>query len=90
VDHMCHSLSFVAAGIGQWLHAGWSHSRPAGHRRHCGRGPIDPGPKMIVRSLTLAGKGEVFGKGEQARYYFSKLYDLFSSKSLAMNQFNTN
>jgi steroid 5-alpha reductase family enzyme len=28
---------------------GVSHSRPAGHRRHCGRCPIDPGPKMIAR-----------------------------------------
>ena len=24
MDYMCHSLSFVAVGIGQWLHAGWN------------------------------------------------------------------
>ena len=58
---------------------GVSHSRPAGHRRHCGRGPIDPGPKMIVRSLTLAGKGEVFGKrGSRPAITFPN-YTIFSA-----------
>ena len=62
VDHMCHSLNFVAAGIGQWLHDGWSHSHPPGHRHRRGAGPRYSGTKTLVAVLTLAGEGEVFGK----------------------------
>jgi hypothetical protein len=62
VDDMCHSPNFVAAGIGQWLHDGWSHTHPPGHRHRCGAGPSYSGTKMIVRMWTLAGEGEVFEK----------------------------
>ena len=62
VDHMCHSLNFVAAGINWWLHDGWSHSHPPGHRHRRGAGPSYSGTKTLVAVLTLAGEGEVFGK----------------------------
>ena len=60
MDDRCHSPNFVAAGIGQWLHYGWSRSRPAGHRRRRGAGPSDSRTKAIVTMWTLAGQGEVF------------------------------
>ena len=66
VDHMCHSLNFVAAGIGQWLHDGWSHSHPPGHRRRRGAGPSYSGTKALLVVMTLAGEGKVFGKGRSA------------------------
>jgi hypothetical protein len=81
VDHMCHSPNFVAAGIGQWLHDGWSHSHPPGHRHRCGTGPSYSGTKMIVRIWTLAEEGEVFGKevvNRPARFY--RIYDTFIKK----------
>ena len=62
MDPMCHSLNFVAAGIGQWLHVGWSHSHPPSHRHHRGTGPSYSGTKTLVAFLTLAGEGEIFGK----------------------------
>ena len=62
MDDMCHSLSFVAAGIGQWLHDGWSHSYSPGHRHRRGAGPRYSGTKTLVAFLTLAGEGEIFGK----------------------------
>jgi hypothetical protein len=62
VDYLCHSLGFVAAGIGQWLHDGWSHSHPFGHRPRCGGGPGDPGPKEIVRIIAFAWEDKAFGK----------------------------
>jgi len=62
VDDMCHSLNFVAAGISQRLHDGWSHSHPPGHRHRCGAGPSYSGTKTLVAFLTLAGEGEVLGK----------------------------
>jgi hypothetical protein len=62
VDDMCHSLNFVAAGIGQWLHDGWGHSYPAGHCHHRVSGPTYSGTKTLVAVSTLAGEGEVFGK----------------------------
>ena len=40
LDHMCDSLNSVASGICQWLHDGWGHSYPAGHRHRC---RTDPG-----------------------------------------------
>ena len=62
MDDMCHSLSFVAAGIGQWLHDGWSHSRPTGHRHNRGAGPSYPRTKALIAFSALAGEGEVLGK----------------------------
>jgi hypothetical protein len=62
VDDMCHSLNFVAAGIGQWLHDWRICSRPASHRHRRGAGPSYSGTKMMVRIWTLAGEGEVFEK----------------------------
>jgi hypothetical protein len=62
VDYMCHSLNFVAAGIGQWLHDGWSHSRSPGHRHRRGAGPGYSGTKALVAVSTLAGEGEGLGK----------------------------
>jgi len=67
VDPMCHSLNFVAAGIGQWLHDGWSHSHPPSHRHHRGTGPSYSGTKALVAFLTLAGEGEIFGKEEVSK-----------------------
>ena len=55
MDDMCHSLNFVAAGIGQWLHDGWSHSRSPGHRHRRGAGPGYSGTKALVAVSTLAG-----------------------------------
>ncbi len=62
MDDMCHSLNFVAAGIGEWLHDGWSHSHPPGHRHRCGTGPSYSGTKTLLVVLTLAGESEVLGK----------------------------
>ena len=59
---MCDSLNSVVAGISEWLHDGWSHSYPAGHRRHRVSGPPYSGTKNLVVIWTLAGEGEVFGK----------------------------
>ena len=62
MEHFCHSPNFVTAGIGQWLHHGWSHSHPPGHRHRRGAGPSYSGTKTLLVVLTLAGEGEVFGK----------------------------
>ena len=62
MDDMCHSLNFVAAGIGQWLHDWRIRSHSVGHRHRCGAGPSYSGTKTMVAVLTLAGEGEVFGK----------------------------
>jgi hypothetical protein len=61
-DNIWACLNFMAAGIGQWLHDGWSHSHPPGHRHRCGAGPSYSGTKTLVAVLTLAGEGEVLGK----------------------------
>ena len=57
MDNFCHSLDFVAAGIGQWLHDWRICSRPAGHRHRRGAGPSYSGTKTLVAFLTLAGEG---------------------------------
>ena len=62
MDNIGNSFNFVASGIAHWLHDGWGHSYPAGHRRHCVSGPTYSGTKNIVAIWTLAGEGEVFGK----------------------------
>ena len=59
MDHMRNSSNFVVVGIGKWLHDGWRHSCPAGHRHHCVSGPAYSGTK---NSVSLAGEGEVAGK----------------------------
>ncbi len=62
MDDMCHSLDFVAAGIRQRLHDGWSHSHPPRHRHRHGAGPSYSGPKTLLAVSILAGEGEVFEK----------------------------
>jgi hypothetical protein len=62
LDHIGDSLSFVASGIAHWLHDGWGHSYPAGHRRHRVSGATYSGTKNIVAIWTLAGEGKVLGK----------------------------
>ena len=32
MDHICDSSNFMGAGIDDWIHDGWRHSCPAGHR----------------------------------------------------------
>ena len=59
---MCDSLNSVALGIAHWLHNGWGHSYPAGHRRHRVSGATYSGTKNIVAIWTLAGEGKVLGK----------------------------
>ena len=65
---MCDSFNFVASGIGEWLHDGRGHSYPARHRHRRGTDPGDSGPKNIVAIWTLAGEGELFGKGVVSRF----------------------
>jgi len=62
LDHICDSLNFVAVGIYWWLCGWWTHSYPAGHRRHRLSDPTYSGTKMMVAIWTVAGEGEVFGK----------------------------
>jgi hypothetical protein len=62
LDHIGDSLNSVASGIAHWLHDGWGHSYPAGHRRHRVSGPAYSGTKNIITIWTFAGEGEVFGK----------------------------
>jgi hypothetical protein len=64
LDHMRDSLDSVASGIAHWLHDGWGHSYPAGHRHHRLSGPTYSGTKVMVTIWTLAGEGEVSGKEE--------------------------
>jgi hypothetical protein len=59
---MCDSLDFVASGIVDWLHNGWSHSYPPGHRYRRGTDPGHSRTETIVAIWALAGEGEVFGK----------------------------
>jgi len=67
VDHICHSRNFVATGIDQWVHDGWSYSLPLGHRHRCGGDPGYSGTKMILSISTPAGEGEVLGKEVASR-----------------------
>ena len=55
LDHICDSLNSVAVGIYWWLCGWWTHSYPAGHRRHRLSDPTYSGTKMIVAIWTLAG-----------------------------------
>jgi hypothetical protein len=64
---MCDSLNSVVAGISEWLHDGWSHSYPAGHRHHRSTDPGHSGKKDLVAICTLAGEGEVLGEGVVSR-----------------------
>ena len=60
---MCDSLHFVVVRVSGWL-CGWrTHSYPAGHRHHRVSGPTYSGTKVMVAIWTLAGEGEVFGRG---------------------------
>jgi hypothetical protein len=63
LDHICDSFNSVAVGISRWLCGGWTHSYPAGHRRHRVGGPTYSGTKVMGAIWTLAGEGEVFGRG---------------------------
>jgi len=67
LDLIGDSFNSVASGIAHWLHDGWGHSYPAGHRRHRVSGPAYSGTKVIVAIWTLAGEGEVFGKEVSSR-----------------------
>lgn len=62
LDHMCDSLDIVASGIDQWLHYGWGHPYPAGHRHRCSTDPSYSGTEILVASWILnpAKKGEQF------------------------------
>jgi len=62
LDNIGDSFNSVASGIAHWLHDGWGHSYPAGHRRHRVSGPTYSGKKNIVAIWTFAGEGEAFGK----------------------------
>ncbi len=62
MDSIGDSLNSVASGVAHWLHDGWGHSYPAGHRHHRLSGPTHSGSKNIVAIWTLAGESEVFGK----------------------------
>ena len=62
MDHMCHSLNLLAAGIGQWLHDWRIRSHSVGHRHRRGADPRYSGAKTIVAVSTLAGEGEGLGK----------------------------
>jgi len=54
LDPIRDSLRFVAAGIDQWLHDGWGHSHPAGHRHRRGSDSSVSGTKISVAIWTLA------------------------------------
>jgi len=78
LDHIGDSPNFVASGIAHWLHDGWGHSYPAGHRHRRGTDPGHSGTKTMVAIWTLAGEGEVFGKkvvddGSQSNSSHTKL-----------------
>jgi len=91
VDHNGDFISFVASGIGEWLHPGWSHSHPAGHRHRCGAGPGYSGAKTLVGVSTLAEEGEGFGEevvGRPERVY--RIYEPFSRKGLVIKLIKTN
>ena len=63
LDHMCDSLHFVVVRVSGWL-CGWrTHSYPAGRCHHRRGDPSYSGTKTIVAIWTLAGEGEVFGRG---------------------------
>ena len=62
MDHIGDSLNSLASGISHWLHDGWCHSYPAGHRRHRVSGPTYSGAKVIGAIWTLDGEGEIFGE----------------------------
>ena len=62
LDNIGDSFDSVASRIAHWLHDGWGHSYPAGHRCHRVNSPTYSGTKNIVAIWTLAGEGEVFGK----------------------------
>ena len=86
MDHSGDSLSFVAFGVGEWLHDGWSHSYPAGHSHRRGAGPGHSRPKALVVIWALAGEGKVLGKevvGKSSKI-LSKLYT-FSRKGIEPN-----
>ena len=48
MDHIGYSLNLVASWIAHWLHDGWGHSYPAGHRHHHISGPTYSGTKNIA------------------------------------------
>ena len=83
VDHICDFLNFVVAGVGQWLHDGWSHTHFAGRCHHRVSDPTYSGTKDIVAILTPAGEGEVLGKGvvsKLEKIFAESCYDTFVRK----------
>ena len=52
LDHIGDSFNFVASGIAHWLHDGWGHSYPAGHRRHRVSSETYSGTKNIIAIWT--------------------------------------
>ena len=52
LDHMCDSHNYVASRIDHWLHDGWGHSYPTGHRYRCSTDPSHSGTKTIVAFLN--------------------------------------
>ena len=77
LDHMCDSLNSVASGIAQWLHDGWGHSCPTGHRHRCSTDPSHSRTKTIVAIWTLAGEGGGIckGGGQHVQKDFSESYN---------------
>jgi len=47
LDPVRDSLDFVAVWIDQWLHDGWGHSHPAGHRHRRDGDSSDSGTTII-------------------------------------------
>ena len=60
MDHIRDSFGSVGNGIDDWLHDGWSHSCPAGHRHHRGADPSHSRTKTSVTIWILGGQGDVF------------------------------
>ena len=54
LDHIGDSLNSVASGIARWLHDGWIHSYPAGHRHRCSTDPGYSRTKTILAIWTLS------------------------------------
>jgi hypothetical protein len=63
VDDCYNTHDSMAAGVGDRLYDGLFYSYPAGRCHHRHTDPSYSGTKMIIAIWTLAGEGEVLGKG---------------------------